>query len=372
MRFSPPRTPLFAGQPGGPTAACTADLQRDMGFTQFNEQQATVALLQRSLERGRLGHAYLLSGGRLEDLEAMARTLAKTLNCQSPPRRADNGLALDCCDACLACRKIEGDLHADVQWLRPESKSRVIRVDQMRDLLQTVHLKPTEARYKVAVIVAADRLQESAANAFLKTLEEPPANSILILLTTEPARVLETIVSRCLRLNLGGSARPHSPDLVAWLKGFADAAAAQSSGLLNRYRLLGVLLSRLGELRARIEKTLGQRSPLERYDDPAPDLRDKWEEELAAAIEAEYRRQRAEVLAAVQWWLRDVWLRKLGADPTLLGFAEFTDTSDQVAARLSERDAMANLLVVEQTQRLLHSNVQEALALEVGLLRLKL
>ena len=77
-----------------------------MGFTQFNEQQATVALLQRSLERGRLGHAYLLSGGRLEDLEALARTLAKTLNCPSPPRRAANGLALDCCDACLACRKI--------------------------------------------------------------------------------------------------------------------------------------------------------------------------------------------------------------------------------------------------------------------------
>jgi hypothetical protein len=141
---------------------------------------------------------------------------------------------------------------------------------------------------------------------------------------------------------------------------------------LNRYRLLGVLLSRLGELRARIEKTLGQRSPLERYEDVAADLRDKWEEELAAAIEAEYRRQRTELLAAVQWWLRDVWLRKLGADPAWLGFAEFADTSSQVAARLSERDAMANLLVVEQTQRLLYSNVQEALALEVGLLRLKL
>ena len=343
-----------------------------MGFTQFNEQQATVALLQRSLERGRLGHAYLLSGGRLEDLEALARTLAKTLNCPSPPRRAANGLALDCCDTCLACRKIGNDLHADVQWLRPESKSRVIRVEQMRDLLHTVHLKPTEARFKVAVIVAADRLQESAANAFLKTLEEPPANSILILLTTEPARVLETIVSRCLRLNVGGSTRPNAPDLVAWVKGFAVAAAAQSNGLLNRYRLLGVLLGRLGELRARIEKTLGERSPLERYDDVAVELRDKWEEELAAAIEAEYRRQRTELLAAVQWWLRDVWLRKLGADPALLGFAEFADTSGQVAARLSERDAMANLLVVEQTQRLLYSNVQEALALEVGLLRLKL
>ncbi len=342
-----------------------------MGFTQFHEQQATVALLQRSLERGRLGHAYLLTGGRLEDLEALARTLAKTLNCASPPRQAANGLALDCCDACLACRKINDDLHADVQWLRPESKSRVLRVEQMRELLQTVHLKATEARFKVAVVVAADRLQESAANAFLKTLEEPPANSILILLTTEPARVLETIVSRCLRLSVGGPDRPHTAELLAWLRSFS-AQADPSGGLLARYRLLGVLLERLAEVRAGIEKTLTGRSPLERYDDAAPELREKWEEELAAAIEAEYRRQRAELLAAVQWWLRDVWLHTLDADRALLGFPELAEASNRIAARVSEREAMENLRVVERTQRLLYSNVQEALALEVGLLKLTL
>ena len=70
-------------------------------------------------------------------------------------------------------KKIEGGNHADIHWIRPESKSRVITVDQMRELMQEINLKPTEAEYKVAVIVCADRLNVSAANAFLKTLEEP-------------------------------------------------------------------------------------------------------------------------------------------------------------------------------------------------------
>jgi DNA polymerase-3 subunit delta' len=142
-----------------------------MAFTDFPQQTDVVALLQRSLERGRLAHAYLFAGGQLEELEGVARTLAKTLNCEGPVRRSPSGPALDCCDACLSCRKIEGENHPDILWTRPESKLRVITIAQMRELMHTVHLKPTQAQFKVAVIVAADRLNVQAANAFLKTLE---------------------------------------------------------------------------------------------------------------------------------------------------------------------------------------------------------
>src|SRR6185436_11280409 len=121
-----------------------------MSFTNFPAQQDAVNLLQRSLERGRLGHAYLFSGADLADLEAVARTLAKTLNCENPPRSSASGLALDCCDTCLSCRKIDSENHPDVLWVRPESKLRVITIDQMRELMQTVHLKPTQATFKVA------------------------------------------------------------------------------------------------------------------------------------------------------------------------------------------------------------------------------
>src|SRR3954463_14960574 len=190
-----------------------------MAFADFPEQKQSVDLLQRSLERGRLAHAYLFAGHQLTELEALARTLAKTLNCQNPVRKTPDGPAVDCCDRCLNCRKIDGDTHADVHWVRPESKSRVITIDQMRDLMQEINLKPGEAEYKVAVILAADRLNVQAANAFLKTLEEPPSKSILILLTTDSQRILETILSRCLRLNFAAEsgrllAGPH----MEWLE----------------------------------------------------------------------------------------------------------------------------------------------------------
>src|SRR6266850_7936840 len=126
-----------------------------MGFTDFPEQKDVVEFLQRSLGRRRLGHAYLFVGADLGELEAVARTLAKTLNCERPQRQTAGGLPQDSCDACWSCRKIDGEGHPDVLWVRPESKSRVITIEQMRDLMQTVHLKAAQAKFKVAMIVAA-------------------------------------------------------------------------------------------------------------------------------------------------------------------------------------------------------------------------
>src|ERR1017187_8128075 len=133
-------------------------------------------LLERSLERNRLAHAYLFSGDSLEELEVMARTLAKALNCASA--RSSAKRSLHSCGHCDSCRRIEHDIHPDVLWVRPESKSRVILIGQIRDLMQSINLKPTVAEFKVSVVVAADRLNPQAGNAFLTTLEEPAADSI--------------------------------------------------------------------------------------------------------------------------------------------------------------------------------------------------
>jgi len=368
-----------------------------MAFKDFRQHVMSVQLLQRSLERGRLGHAYLFSGQELSELEAIALTLAKTLNCLEPVKK--NGVAVDCCDKCLNCQKIEHGNHADVFWVRPESKLRVIKMNQVvrrddspsRVLLDFVNLKPTESEYKIGIIVAADRMNEQAANAFLKTLEEPPTKSILVLLTTESQRILETIFSRCLRLNFGKDAqRPLNPAQMTWLTGFSEAAAAEQKSLLGRYRLMDVLLKKLNELKAAIDEKLTEQSPLQRYKDAEKDLQERWEDELKAAIEAEYRRQRSELLAVLQWWLRDVWVRKVRS-PTpfvkstsevrksearsesseLLRFPEIAGT-ERVAGRISAADAVENLQVMEQIQRWLYTNVQEALALEVGLLKLHL
>jgi len=354
-----------------------------MAFSTFSKGSQGVSLLQRSLERGRLAHAYLFTGNNLDELEALARTLAKTLNCEKPLKKSR--VAIDCCDQCLNCRKIDHNNHTDVHWLRPESKSRIITVEQIRELMREIQLKPTEAEYKVAIIVAADRLRVEAANAFLKTLEEPPPKSVLILLTTEPQRILETILSRCLRLNLASEVLPQ-PDAsqMAWLSSFSELAATEQKSLLGRYRLLDLLLGKLTALKETIETALTERSPLERFPDAEKEMQERWEAELKAAIEAEYRRQRADWLGLLHRWLRDVWLQALsqkvngrkGPAPNrtahqLLSFPELAGVK-QVAQRLSPSQATQNLQVMEQLQQLLTTNVQEALALEVGLLKLHL
>src|SRR5437868_10328745 len=198
-----------------------------MSVASLAERQESVRLLQRGLENGRLAHAYLFTGSDLDELASVARTLAKTLCCENPPRRGPTGLPLDCCDACVSCRKVDEELHPDVIPIRPESKLRQIKIEQIRELLDRLYLKPTQAAYKVSMIVGADRLNANAANAFLKTLEEPPRDVVLVLLTTDIQRMIETILSRCQRIDFPGESQRHrDPAMLEWLAEFTAAAAA--------------------------------------------------------------------------------------------------------------------------------------------------
>ena len=132
-------------------------------------------------------------------------------------------------------------------------------------------------------------------------------------------------------------------------------------------------MEHLSVKRDRIEETQDKSSPLNRYKDIEPSLREKLKQELEASIAAEYRRQRGDFLTGLQWWLRDVWLAALLQSRELLHFQDWADTSEKIGRRLTPMQALENLQSIEATQRLLETtNVQEALALEVGLLKLKL
>ncbi len=352
-----------------------------MPLADFSTQANVVALLQRSLERGRLGHAYLFMGEDLPELEAVGLALAQTLNCLEPPQAASDGTPMDACGACESCRKIDNTNHADVMVIRPESMLRQIRMEQMvrrpgsppRVLHDLVNNKATEGLYKVALLVAADRMNANAANSLLKSLEEPPERTVFILLSTEPGRLLDTIQSRCLRLPFAGDGRLRlGEEEQAWLGDFARMAAEGKKDCFGRYRLLGTLMARLEEMKSVIEEEVEEASPLNDYIDADPDLRKQWEDECKAAASAEYRLRRAGYLAALQGWLRDVWLHSTGVSNELALFPELDYTAEAVAERLSPADAAANLRLMEQTQSTLHTNVQELVALETGLLKLKL
>ena len=331
-------------------------------------------LLRRSLANGRLGHAYLFVGGDIESLESHAVELARTLNCQTPKATGETGIPLEPCRQCTACRKVDSQNFPDLDILRPEMKSRVIGVGQIRGLIQKVSLKPTEGRYKVGIISGADRMPPVTINAFLKTLEEPPEQTVFMLLTAHPEKVIDTVLSRCLRLNFEGETGVQlDAEDEAWLQSFVGMTAQTNEGLMGRYRLLGKLVSHLSAKRDGIEEIQQAASPLTRHDDIEPALRKKWESELEASIESEYRGQRSKFLAGLQWWLRDVWLAAMQQGRELLHFQAWADASEAVAKRISAEQALDNLQSLEATQRLLETtNVQEALALEVGLLKLKL
>ena len=344
-----------------------------MALADLTTEATAVRIFQESLRRDRLAHAYLLAGGTAESAESLALQIAKTLNCESPATDPTTQRAIDACDQCLSCRQIERRQQADVTWIRPESKSRIITIAQIRSVLDTIHLKAHGASYKVIVIVGAERMNPQAANAFLKTLEEPPAKSVMLLLSTDTQRLLDTILSRCRRINLESTRSLEAdPEGLAWLGSLSNRILSQPKGASTRYHILAELLDLLNAKKAGIDETLSAASPLQTHDDLEPKLRDRYKQELAASIEAEYRRQRAELIALFQWFLRDIWLQTMRAGESLLLFPSLKTHTEQIADRISTQAALNNVELTDKLQRQLNTNVQEALAIEVTFLRIAL
>ncbi len=340
-----------------------------MSFTELKHQKLAVALLQRSLRSGRLAHAYLFIGGSAADRESLARALAQTLNCE----KGGNGkFAEDGCGRCPSCKKIAANEHPDVQSVRPESKSRRITIEKIREFEKMVHLKPREGRVKVGIIVDADRLGVASSNAILKTLEEPPNNSVLLLLTSDPQKLLTTITSRCLPVRLAVSSDGLTPIQQRTLALIAaESAASGVSFVAARYRVLAQLNALLETLWQEKEQEVKAAREVEKWDAYDKKVREQLEKELDAAVESEYLGAREEALATLLAWHRDVLATVEGADPKLLMFPQHAAALKKAAATLDYDGAVANLGAVEQIRQHLEQNIGESLALEVGLLQLK-
>jgi DNA polymerase-3 subunit delta' len=201
----------------------------------------SIAVIERAIARQRLSHSLLLTGDDIETLQLVGLAIADRL------LNAGGGGGLPGMDARFAPEQ-----HPDFFALRPTGKMRQISADATRALIGKVQVSATLAPSKVALIYECDRMNTTAANIFLKTLEEPPANTTLLLLTTRPYALLPTIRSRCLHFRFPTAASAFAPDgwsawlddYRAWLsglvEGIADRRAAASSifaayGLVARF-----------------------------------------------------------------------------------------------------------------------------------------
>jgi len=156
-----------------------------MSFDQIMGHDHQKEILRRGLANGRIAHAYLFAGPDGIGKRLMAMALARAIVC----------LEQRGCGHCQACRKIDHQNHPDLHILEPDGNS--IKIEQVRAFQRELNLKPLEAPRKICMIEQAETMTVSAANALLKTLEEPRGDSLLILLTAQPNRLLETIRSRC-------------------------------------------------------------------------------------------------------------------------------------------------------------------------------
>lgn len=165
---------------------------RPRSFSSLVGQEHVVRALTHALTEKRLHHAYLFTGTRGVGKTTIARILAKSLNCES-------GITAEPCGVCSACQEIDSGRFVDLLEVDAATNT---RVDEMRQLLENAVYAPTRGRFKVYVIDEVHMLSNSAFNAMLKTLEEPPEHVKFILATTDPQKIPVTVLSRCLQFNL--------------------------------------------------------------------------------------------------------------------------------------------------------------------------
>jgi DNA polymerase-3 subunit delta' len=317
-----------------------------MSLDEVKEQPQAIDALTRALERKQVHHAWLFQGPDGVGKELTALGLAQALTCPVKPNVG--------CGKCASCQKIAKRNHPDVTWVMPEEEfvsrglagrsdfagtpSRDIRIEQIRKLQERLAFRALEAPYKIALIVTAHAMNPPAQNALLKTLEEPPRDTVLILISSATDKLLPTIRSRCAKASFG----PLTPGFIAQQlmtkkkldEPLAKQIAAMSSGSLSRAFELN-------------PKALAHRKELiEQFEALVPHDARGW---LMLAETMGADRQTAEdALEVLQTWTHDVALAQVGG--SALVNADLHELAVSAGAKVSHANLHRRTVLIDEAR----------------------
>lgn len=312
--------------------------------------ETAVKLLRRSRDEGRLAHAYLVCGPAGSGKEALVLEMIALVG----QRRGET---------------LDASRSEFVQIVRPESRSRRIKVDAIREMEKRLHLSVPQAVTKVGIIEDSDRLGEEASNAFLKTLEEPPGRCLLILVTEQPEQLLPTILSRCIRVPLVGPGRvtPGERETAFLTELHRHFTGGRKKGVGAVWGLSQRFAECLREEKAEIAKVHEEEMKRERElyqkttDGDWLKRREDFHESLTAA---HYLHRRAVLVELLIAWLGDALRSQHGIGQ--VEFPAFREGTEATGRIFPPVELLRRIEALEQLRHQLGTNANEALILDVA------
>ena len=310
-------------------------------------------LLQRAIAHHGLGHAYLFFGEDSIGKYLTARTFTQCIQCQTRNHT-------DPCQQCEGCRAVESNTHPDVQEINADGSQ--IKIDQIRAIQELLIYRPLMGNRKVILMDQADRMNLLAANAFLKTLEEPPNQSLIILISSRPDRLPGTILSRCQPVRFNP---PQQEDIIRWAldnrklpQPEAELIAALSMGKVGV-----VMTADLDELKTQRNKALDIVSI-----DALQDLQQLFLNAKTFATDAQ---QWTIIITWVQAWIRDLLITRHSLNLKLLiNLDRKTELAHQ-SRQFSVQSLLRAATLLNAFEAAMHRNLNRTLALETILLELR-
>ena len=336
-----------------------------MRFSDVMGQEKAKLHLRRALSQEKLPHAYLFTGIPGIGKTSMAKALATRLNCHHPTPE-------DSCGRCPPCRQMAHGHFPDFIMVKPDGAN--IKIEQVRELNRKLNFAPVSGAFRLSILIQAQKMTPEAANAFLKTLEEPPEGNVLVLNTTEPRDLLPTIVSRCQRI-------PFQPlsvaDVSRWLveEKNLDEEQAQLVAKLCEGSLARAIELVENDFLENRQAWLLQLTQL-----PGLKLQKALEmnaenlsglQEKGTAAQKGRGRSGINLLSVWETWYRDLMVAKMEGPSHLMINADFSQQLKKMARGLTINSLERSLLAIETAQKAIQNTRNAKLVMEHLVLQLK-